>query len=68
MDRDKRLKGIVLNAERTNLPSQSFDIALVQDGLHHLSSPVQGFTEMLRVAKRAVVFLEPHDSLVGRMI
>jgi ubiquinone/menaquinone biosynthesis C-methylase UbiE len=37
MDRDKRLKGIVLNAERTNLPSQSFDIASVQDGLHHLS-------------------------------
>ncbi len=66
--RDPRLKARPLNAEETGLPSQSFDIVVVQDGLHHLQRPVQGFTEMLRVASSAVIFLEPHDSLVGRLI
>jgi len=66
--RDPRLKAQALNAEETGLPSLSFDIAIVQDGLHHLQRPVQGFTEMLRIASRAVIFLEPHDSLVGRLI
>jgi ubiquinone/menaquinone biosynthesis C-methylase UbiE len=68
LERDSRLKGLVLNAESTELKEDSFDIVLVQDGLHHLQSPIQGFTEMLRVAKKGVIFLEPHDSLVGRMI
>jgi len=66
--RDPRLKARVLNAEETGLPALSFDIVVIQDGLHHLQRPVQGFTEMLRIASRAVIFLEPHDSLVGRLI
>ena len=66
--RDPRLKARVLNAEETGLPAESFDIVVIQDGLHHLQRPVQGFTEMLRIASRAVIFLEPHDSLVGRSI
>ena len=66
--RDPRFKARVLNAEETGLPAQSFDIVVIQDGLHHLQRPVQGFTEMLRIASRAVIFLEPHDSLVGRLI
>jgi hypothetical protein len=66
--RDPRLKARVLNAEETGLPAESFDIVVIQDGLHHLQRPVHGFTEMLRIASRAVIFLEPHDSLVGRLI
>jgi hypothetical protein len=66
--RDPRLKALALNAEDTGLRAQSFDIVVIQDGLHHLQRPVQGFTEMLRIASRAVIFLEPHDSLVGRLI
>lgn len=66
--RDRRLKGVVLNAEHTDLPSNSFDVVLVQDGLHHLQSPVQGFTEMLRLARSGVVFLEGHDTLVCHLI
>ncbi len=68
LKRDARLKGFVLNAQMVDLPDGSFDVVMVHDGLHHLPSPVQGFTEMLRVAKKAVVFLEPHDSIVGRLI
>ena len=66
--RDPRLKALALNAEETGLAPRSYDIVVIQDGLHHLQRPVQGFTEMLRVAARAVIFLEPHDSLVGRLI
>jgi hypothetical protein len=44
------------------------DLVIVQDGLHHLRSPVQGFTEMLRTARIAACFLEPHDSLSGRLL
>jgi len=68
LQRDERLKALVLNAEHTDLASNSFDVVLVQDGLHHLQSPVQGFTEMLRVAKIGVVFLEGHDTLVCHAI
>ena len=68
VQRDSRLKGIVLNAQQAEIEDRAFDIVLVQDGLHHLPSPVQGFTEMLRIASKAAVFLEPHQSLVGRLI
>ena len=68
LGRDKRLKGFPLDAQNTGLANESYDIVVVQDGLHHLPSPTQGFTEMLRLAKKGVIFLEPHDSLVGRLI
>ncbi len=68
IERDKRLKGLVINAENANIDSNSFDVVVVQDGLHHLQSPIQGFTEMLRIARIGVLFLEPHDSLVGKII
>lgn len=66
LQRDPRLKGLVLNAEQTGLPAASFDIVLVQDGLHHLQQPVLGLTEMLRLAKVGVIFLED-DTLVCRL-
>jgi SAM-dependent methyltransferase len=65
---DPRLKGAVLNAEETGLEDGAFDLVVTQDALHHLQRPVQGFTEMLRISRHAVVFLEPHDSVVGRLI
>lgn len=67
LDRDPRLKGVQLNAQETGLQSGSFDLVVVQDGLHHLPNPVGGFVEMLRLARVAVLFLEPHKSLVGRV-
>jgi SAM-dependent methyltransferase len=64
---DRSLKTLLLDAEQMDLPDSSYDIVLVQDGLHHLPRPVLGYTEMLRVARRAVVVIEPHTSLVGRL-
>ena len=68
VERDPRLRAVVLDAERADVPDQSFGIVVVQDGLHHLSSPVAGFLESLRIARHAAVFLEPHDSLAGRRL
>lgn len=65
---DTRIKTLVLNAESIALADGSYDLVIVRDGLHHLTRPVLGFTEMLRVAKRAVVVIEPYDSLVGNLV
>ena len=66
--RDPRLRTLQLNAEALDLPDNSFDVVLVQDGLHELRRPVLGLTEMLRVARRAVVVIEPHRGVVARML
>ncbi|MSR05503.1 MAG: class I SAM-dependent methyltransferase [Gemmatimonadetes bacterium] len=63
--RDPRLKTIVLDAERLELPDASYDVVLVQDGLHHLPRPALGFTEMLRVARHAAIVVEPHTGIVA---
>lgn len=65
VSRDARLKGIQLDAESPDLSDNCFDIVIIQDGLHHLRNPVRGFTEMLRVAKVGVIFIESHDSLAS---
>ncbi|MBZ0073212.1 MAG: class I SAM-dependent methyltransferase [Gammaproteobacteria bacterium] len=68
ISRDSRLKGVVLNAEAVALDDNAYDVVVVQDGLHHLRSPVAGFTEMLRVGAVAAIFLEPHQSLAGSLL
>jgi ubiquinone/menaquinone biosynthesis C-methylase UbiE len=65
---DPRLKTLQLNSESLDLPDNSYDLVLVQDGLHHLSRPVLGFTEMLRVARKAIVVIEPHFGFAGRLL
>lgn len=66
LNRDSRLKGLVLDAENLSTPDNFFDIVIAQDGLHHLPSPTRGFTEMLRVGRLGALFIEPHNSLSGR--
>lgn len=66
--RDPRLKTMTLDAESLDLPDGAYDIVVVQDGLHHLPRPVQGLNEMVRVARQAVVVIEPHVSLVGTLL
>ncbi|MFC3573658.1 class I SAM-dependent methyltransferase [Streptomyces yaanensis] len=66
---DPTLKTAQANAENmVEIPDASYDLVVVQDGLHHLPRPVLGFTEMLRVARRAVIVIEPAESLVGTLI
>ena len=66
--RDARLHGRVMDAESLDAPDSAFDLVIVQDGLHHLSQPVTGLTEMLRVARRAVIVIEPYDGLVQKFL
>lgn len=65
--RDPRLATRKLNAEQLDVADNSYDVVLVQDGLHHLPRPVLGYVEMLRVARRAVIVIEPHSGFVARL-
>jgi SAM-dependent methyltransferase len=67
-NRDPRLDTLQLDAEQLEVADESYDLVLVQDGLHHLPRPVLGLTEMLRVARRAVVVMEPHEGFVTRLL
>lgn len=66
--RDPRLLTKLLDAEQLALPAASYDLVLVQDGLHHLPRPTLGFTEMLRVARVAAVVIEPHTGVVAQLL
>ena len=66
--RDPRLETAVVNAEAIDFPDKAFDLVLVQDGLHHLPRPMLGYTEMLRVARRAVIVIEPHAGLIAKVL
>jgi ubiquinone/menaquinone biosynthesis C-methylase UbiE len=65
---DPSIKTLKLNGENLDLPDNSYDLVVVQDGLHHLPRPATGFTEMLRVAKKAIIVIEPYDSLIGNLV
>lgn len=66
--RDPRLATKLLDAEKLAVPAESYDLVVVQDGLHHLPRPTLGFTEMLRVARVAAVVIEPHTGVVARLL
>jgi ubiquinone/menaquinone biosynthesis C-methylase UbiE len=66
--RDKELQTLWLNAESMDLQDNSYDVVLVQDGLHHLPRPVLGFNEMLRIARKAVIVLEPHTGFSAKLL
>lgn len=55
-------------ADSTNLPfpDNSFDIVSVHDGLHHLDNPKKAVKEMIRLAKKGVIMIEPAKALVTR--
>ena len=66
--RDPRLRGVVADSARLPFTDASYDLVLVQDGLHHLKNPPLGLAEMLRVARRAIIVIEPHEGVVARLI
>lgn len=67
-ERDARLETRILNAENLDLAKGSFDLVVIQDGLHHLSRPVLGFTEIIRVAKKGAIVIEPHSGIVANLL
>lgn len=68
----KNLPGVkkYQQADAQNLPfkDHSFDVVIVNAGLHHCASPHKALTEMYRVAKKAVIVHEAQDSLAVRLL
>lgn len=50
------------NAEHISLPDNSVDFVLCKESYHHFPRPPIALYEMLRVAKEAVVLIEPMDN------
>jgi len=58
------ITAVVADVERLPFADSSFDIVYVHDGLHHLSDPMLGLTEMCRVARVCVCVTEPAQAAV----
>jgi SAM-dependent methyltransferase len=59
--RDPRVVYELANGEALPYPSQSFDLVLSKEVLHHFARPVLGLYEMLRVCRHRAVLIEPWD-------
>lgn len=49
------------NAEQMTFKDNEFDFALVKEAYHHFPRPSIAVYEMLRVAKKGIVLIEPND-------
>ncbi len=60
------------NAEHLSFADGSFDFALCKEAYHHFPRPMLALYEMLRVARRGVVLIEPDEGPVlmgtGRLV
>jgi len=51
----------VQNAEKMTFDNESFDFVAIKEAYHHFPRPMIALYEMLRVAKKAIVLIEPQD-------
>lgn len=51
----------VENAESLSLANGSFDYVFCREAYHHFPRPMIALYEMLRVARKGVIFIEPND-------
>src|SRR5690348_10332859 len=51
----------IQNAERMSLADRSFDYAFCKEAFHHFPRPFLALYEMLRVARKGVILVEPQD-------
>lgn len=49
------------NAEKLSFRNNSFDFVFCKESYHHFPRPMIALYEMLRVAKKAVILIEPND-------
>lgn len=52
------------NAESLSFGNESFDVVLCKESYHHFPRPMIALYEMLRVAREAVVIIEPRDFVI----
>ena len=65
---DPRCSYVQENSECLTVASRSFDLVICKEGIHHLARPVLGVYEMLRIARDAILVIEPADTLIGRLL
>ena len=53
-----------INAEHIALEDNSVDYVMCKEALHHMPRPMMAIYEMVRVARKGVVFIEPQDKLI----
>lgn len=63
-----KIEVLAIDAEQIDLEDGSFDCVVAHEVLHHCRSPHKALCEMLRVARKHVVLLEPNDSLFMRAL
>ena len=51
------------NAEALTFPDDAFDMVCCKESFHHFPRPMLALYEMLRVARRAVILIEPSDRM-----
>ena len=49
------------NGEDLSFPDNSFDFVFIKEAFHHFPRPPIALFEMLRVARKGVILVEPHD-------
>jgi SAM-dependent methyltransferase len=59
---------IAVDAEDIRLPDDSYEVIFFHEVIHHCRSPHRALCEMLRVARRQVLMMEPNDSFLMRLI
>jgi SAM-dependent methyltransferase len=52
------------NAEKLSFSDSSFDFVLCKEAFHHFPRPMLALYEMLRVARKGVVLIEPQDAYI----
>src|ERR1700732_864806 len=63
-----KVKLLAIDAEQVDLPDGSFDCVFAHEVLHHCRSPHRALCEMLRVARKHAVMLEPNASFSMRAL
>jgi SAM-dependent methyltransferase len=53
---------LALDAENIELPDNSYDVVFAHAVLHHCRSPHKAVTEMARIARKHILFIEPNES------
>jgi SAM-dependent methyltransferase len=53
----------IQNAEQLTYNDGAFDYILCKESYHHFPRPYAALYEMIRVAKKAIVIIEPHDPI-----
>jgi ubiquinone/menaquinone biosynthesis C-methylase UbiE len=55
------------NNECLSFEDNSFDYVFIAAALHHLKEPNRGVSELLRVARRGLIVIEPNDTWLTRL-